>query len=223
MTIKEEILKAIEKIRLVEDIEEAHEIVRELSLANLEKGEFHIEALAYITTIQRLFGNDILSDMSLLDNIQKQVEESIFQPRSWAIKRDLTASLSSEDHKAYLMLKVFLKEISDNPYMSIRDSDKQQKLAQKLRKYCNRETSFTALPEIIIYNAAQILLLLPAGRGTRYKMRAARYNLLYSADFEEQLDTQLEEAKKLIDKLEGSGIIYLDIRMQPNGYVINIR
>jgi hypothetical protein len=223
MQLREKLLIAIEEISRATNLDEAHKIARELSLFSLEHGEFHIEGLAYGTFISRLFSNDILSDKSVLANIKRQVEQRNFQPFTYAIKYDFTGLLDEIDTLAFQQAKEFLLEISNNQNVSIYDSDKQLALLSELREYSKINRIIMTVPEIILHDTIQILILLPYDRSSEYSLRLTGYNPVYSGGYQEQLSNQLTAATKLVDHLEGNTVFYLHIRVQPQGYVVRIR
>jgi hypothetical protein len=223
MQIREKLLNAIEEISKATNLDAAHKIVRNVSLFALEQGEFRIDSLAYSTIISRLYGNDILSDKTLISTIKREVEQQNFQPSIYAIMRNFTTLLDNIDIQALQQAKEFLMEISNNQNVPINDSDKQLALLHELREYSKRDRIIMTVPEIMLYDVIKILILLPSDRASEYSLRHTGYNPVYSAGYKERLENQLADATKLIDQLEGKTIVYLHIRVQPQGYVVRIR
>lgn len=149
---------------------------------------------------------------------------------SYAIKDDFAKSMNDLTVRTYKNLcssiELFRMALSTNTIYPQHDvSSNLDDLLEDLHSLCYHDMIVSSLSDLIVSQAGHIILSLPTPPKKTFDILdpSSRWGTFGLASSIEKTETQLDYVESLIQKIEGRSVLFVDIHIHSEGFVINLR
>ena len=225
--IRDEIVRAIDiLVEQPNQRQEANHIMRQLSGHFQEKGHiFSLNSIVYGYFIRIVKAPEFQTDYTALSTFKSQLLGQAPYWATYALKYNFVELLQGEFLQSYRKLQQLLTILADR--LNEKDLGQQglesyENVREMLYESCYEHLKPYTIAELLVAHGCHILLSLPDD-GNEYFDTLNTFGGIYPVSNIEAVDKHLNQVKDLLRKLQGDAVVFVDVHILSEGFVINWR
>lgn len=223
--IHDEIIHAIDiLLEQPNQQQEANRILESLFNHFHEKEHiFSLSSIVYGRFIQIVKAPEFQTNHAALSIFKNQLLGQTPYWATYALKYDFVGLLQGDFLQAYQKLEELLTIFAErlgNPRRNIPTIP--EDLTEILHDLCYEQLRPYTIAELLVAHGCHILLSLPDDGNESYDILNV-FGSIYPVSSIETVDTHLKYVRDILQKLQGKKVLFVDVHILPEGFVINFR
>lgn len=225
--VRDEIVRIIDiLLNQPDQSKEANRLLHSLHQYFLEKEHiFSLDSIVYYPFIQLVGSPEFQKDRTALSVFKDQLLGQIPYWNTYALKYNFVELLQGDAVEAYQKLRqlltIFTKRLNKlDPIQDI--SENYEDLLDRLDDLCYKRLHPYTLAEFLVAQGCHILLKLPRGE-SEYFDTLDVFEGIYPVSTIESVNNHLKFVEDILQKLQGEIVLFIDVHILPNGFVLSSR
>ncbi len=210
--------------------EETNQILRTTYQEFIES-PFSLDSIVFGSIVHKALGTVAQEDEKVLRILRDKLLGQVPSRNTYALKYNFVELLQGEAYEAYEKLRSLLPLIADRvgasdiPSHESAESEAYEDLGESLYELCYEKMQTCTIADLLVAQGCQVLLSLPDDGSEYFDITSDKssYSSIYPVSSIEAVDVHLKYVEGILERLEGKAVLFVDVHLLPEGFVLNLR
>ncbi|MCU0520967.1 MAG: hypothetical protein MUF84_09775 [Anaerolineae bacterium] len=216
--------KVVNSLIAHENVDEVEQLLEHLHDKLLES-PYSLNSLVYGGLAHELQNPCARKEQEVLLTLREELSGHTSNYHSFALKMDFLTLLTEEARETYRDLQILLEAVARQAreWPDAGMSEVVESLTESLYSRCYGGDPPVTIAELLLGQACHVLLSLPSDCTDRFGIETSRYSTVFPEPESAPVEPHLQYVQRLLLQLAGDSILFVDIQLLPEGYVLSCR